>query len=129
MYQTFGAMWEGWKKNLYPLMGGTAEAAGKEIVRAVVPVMVTFIAAVSTWVLSDSILAALGVLAAGILGISIAYDGELRPSRFPPRLNLYGIPGRLLFARVLRASYRSHQRGKLEWKGREYPVGTPRASK
>ena len=37
--------------------------------------------------------------------------------------------GRLLFAGLLWASYRSHRRGKLEWKGREYPVGTPGASK
>jgi hypothetical protein len=129
MYCSFSAMWEGWKKNLYPLMGGTAEAAGKEIVRAVVPVMVILIAAALTWGWSDSLLPALGVLAAGFLGISLAYDVELRHSHFPPGLNLYGIPGRLLFARVLTASYRSHRRGKLEWKGREYPVGTSRASK
>ncbi len=31
MYRSFGAMWEGWKKNLYRLMGGNAEAMGKEI--------------------------------------------------------------------------------------------------
>src|SRR5262249_60607854 len=31
MYSSFGAMWEGWKKNLYRLMGGTPWAAFREI--------------------------------------------------------------------------------------------------
>jgi hypothetical protein len=128
MYRTFAAMWEGWKKNLFPLMGGSAEATGKEILRAVVPVLATFIAAVAAWGLTDSRAAGLGVLALGLVGISIAYDGELRRNQFQTRLGWFGIPGTLLFAAVLRASYRSHQQGKLEWKGREYPVDTPRAS-
>ena len=28
MYRTFGAMWQGWTKNLYPLIGGTSRARG-----------------------------------------------------------------------------------------------------
>src|SRR6202166_610241 len=36
MYSTFGAMWQGWTKNLYPLMGGTSRAVGREL-RGVVP--------------------------------------------------------------------------------------------
>src|SRR5258708_19839604 len=36
MYRTFGAMWQGWTKNLYPLMGGTSRAVGREL-RGVVP--------------------------------------------------------------------------------------------
>jgi len=129
MYRSFASMWEGWRKNLYPLMGGKKETLGMEIVRAVVPVMATLIAAVSTWGFTESVMGALGVLAIGIIGILIAYVGELKRDQYPTRLVWYGIPGRLLFAAVLWASYRSHTRGKLEWKGREYPVGTPHASK
>jgi len=128
MYRSFEAMWQGWTKNLYPLMGGNEAALGKEFVRAALPVMVAVIAAVSTWGF-ESVLGALGVLAIGIIGIFVAYEGELKRNQFSNRLIWYGIPGRLLFTGVLWASYRGYRRGKLEWKGRAYPVGTPRASK
>jgi hypothetical protein len=129
MYRSFAAMWEGWRKNLYLLMGGSAGAVGGEIVRAVLPVMATLIAAVSIWGFTKSVLAAVGVLALGLLGIFAAYAVALRRNNFPDRLLWYGIFGPPLFAGLLWASFRSHGRGKLEWKGREYPVGTPRASK
>ncbi|MGB7848197.1 MAG: glycosyltransferase [Candidatus Acidiferrum sp.] len=129
MYRSFDAMWQGWKKNLYPLMGGNESALAKEFVRAMVPVMATVIAAISTWRFTESVTGALAVLAIGIIGIFIAYDGELKRNQFPSRLIWYGIPGRLLFAAVLWASYRGYRKGKLEWKGRAYPVGTPGASK
>jgi glycosyltransferase involved in cell wall biosynthesis len=128
MYRTFGAMWEGWKKNLYLLMGGSEEGISREIFRAVGPVLATLIAAISTWGLTDNRAAALTVLAIGFVGIAIAYDDELRRNQFSDRLVWYGMPGRLLFALVLWASYQGHRQGKLKWKGREYPVGTSRAS-
>ena|SRR5271170_553786 len=129
MYRTFAAMWEGWKKNLYPLLGGNPGGVAKEIVRAVVPVLATLIAAISTLGITESVTAAFGILLAGLVTISVAYHSELKRNRLAADLVWYGIPGRLLFAGVLWASYRSHRRGRLEWKGREYPVGTPRASK
>jgi cellulose synthase/poly-beta-1,6-N-acetylglucosamine synthase-like glycosyltransferase len=128
MYRTFGAMWEGWTKNLHALMGNNAESVS-EFIRAVAPVMILLIAAIFTMEFTESIPFAFGILIAGILFISVFYDAELRKNGFSPYLNLYGIPGRLLFAGVLLASFRSHRRGRLAWKGREYPVGTPGASK
>jgi len=125
MYRSFGAMWEGWKKNLYPLMGGREEEVVREIVRAALPVLLTLVVAIG---LAEQWLTALGLLALGITGISVAYDGELRQNQFAHRLVWYGIPGRLLFARVLLSSYLAYKRGKLKWKGREYPGNTPRAS-
>jgi glycosyltransferase involved in cell wall biosynthesis len=128
MYRSYGAMREGWKKNLYPLMGGTEGAVGPEIIRAVGPVMVALIAAISAGGFLESASAAAGTLLLGLVAISIAYDGELSENQFPHRLVWYGIPGRLLFARVLWASYRAYKQGKLKWKGREYPASTPGAS-
>jgi glycosyltransferase involved in cell wall biosynthesis len=127
MYRSFSTIWQGWSKNLYPLMGGE-NAVKREIARAIVPVLATLIAAVLVWGFTGSIAGALTVLALGIIGISAAYHAELRPNQFPPGLLWYGIPGRVLFAGVLWASCRSYRRGKLKWKGREYPVGTPGAS-
>jgi glycosyltransferase involved in cell wall biosynthesis len=129
MYRSFGAMWEGWKKNLYLLMGGCEEALGKEIARAAGPLLAAVVAAISTWGLTENGLTSLAVLAVGLLAVFVAYDDELRRNQFSHRLVGYGLLGRLLFAGVLWASYRSHKQGKLKWKGREYPVGTPRASK
>jgi len=128
MYRSFGAMWEGWKKNLYPLMGGTPEAIGREFFRAFGPVLATYITAVSTWALLENWVEAVAVFAVGTVAIGVAYDDELRRNQFPPRLVWHGMIGRLMFARLLWASYASHRRGKLKWKGREYPVGTSRAS-
>jgi hypothetical protein len=129
MYRSFAAMWEGWRKNLYLLMGGSEGAVGEEIVRAVAPVMAALIAAVLMWGFTKSTLAGAGVLAVALISIFVAYDAELRRNHFARRLLWYAIFGRLLFAGVLWASYRGHRKGRLEWKGREYPVGTPRASK
>jgi len=128
MYRSFAAMWEGWKKNLYPLTGGTREAMVRELVRAVVPVAATLIAAIAAWAWTGNGLNAFILLLLGLVGISAWYDGELRQNGFPHALVWHGIPGRVLFGAVLLASNWGYQRGKLGWKGREYPVGDPRAS-
>jgi glycosyltransferase involved in cell wall biosynthesis len=129
MYRSFSAMWEGWKKNLYTLMGGNPKAVWAELARALLPILTVLMATVGVTGFVESRLLAMVIFAAGVLAILIAYDAELESSGFSPRLLAYGIPGRYLFAAVLWASYRSHRNGRLEWKGRTYPAGTPRASK
>jgi glycosyltransferase involved in cell wall biosynthesis len=128
MYRSFRAMCEGWKKNLYPLMGGNAEGVSRELFRAIGPVLAMLVAAISTWGLTENWFASLAVLAAGFVAIALASDDELRRSHFAHHLGWYGVPGRLLFARVLWASSREYRKGKLTWKGREYPVPASRAS-
>jgi glycosyltransferase involved in cell wall biosynthesis len=129
MYRSFGAMWEGWKKNLYKLMGGNREAVAQEIVTALAPLLAVLVATTTTWGLTESTITAMATFAAGILIIYIVYRGQLKHNGFATKFVWYGIRGRLLYAAVLGASYRSHVRGKLEWKGRTYPAGTPGASK
>jgi glycosyltransferase involved in cell wall biosynthesis len=129
MYRSFASMWEGWKKNLCQLMGQSREAVYGEIARALFPVLAALIATISVAGLTESLSATVAALSVGLLIISVIYEGELRQSNFPGKLAFYAIPGRLLFATVLWASYRSHLHGGLEWKGRKYPVGTPGASK
>ncbi len=129
MYRSFRAMWAGWRKNLYQLMGGSGESVTQEIVAALAPVIAVIAATSTVWGFTESAVRGFATLAVGILIIYVAYDGELKHSGFTSRLVWYGIRGRTLYAVVLAASYRSHVRGKLEWKGRTYPVGTPRASK
>jgi len=129
MYRSFAAMWEGWKKNLYTLMGGNANAAKAEVVRALLPIFLSLLAAVTVGEITESIMMATSVLTVSLLGILIAYDADLESSGFSARLLAYSVPGRILFAAMLWASYRSHRSGRLEWKGRAYPADTPGASK
>jgi chlorobactene glucosyltransferase len=129
MYGSFGAMWQGWKKNLYKLMGGSRETLAQEIATALAPVLAVLVATTTVSGLTESVAAGLTTLGVGILITYVAYGRELKHNDFPVGLIWYGIRGRLLYAAVLGASYRSHVRGKLEWKGRTYPQATPGASK
>jgi glycosyltransferase involved in cell wall biosynthesis len=129
MYRSFGAMWEGWKKNLYLLMGGTRQAVALEVLRALIPVLAVVAVGVLLWVKTRSVETTFIVVLIAIFAICIASARRLRRNQFPPRLAMYSIAGSLLFAAVLWASYRSYRRGRLEWKGRAYPAGTPGASK
>jgi len=129
MYRSFDTMWEGWRKNLYLLMGGTSQGVANEVAGALLPLIAALLASALADFLTNSLLDASGVLLVTLIGISTRYGWELRRNQFPGMLCWYGIPGRLLFAGVLWASYRSYRSGKLEWKGRAYPASTLRASK
>lgn len=129
MYRSFAAMWQGWKKNLYRLMGGQVDAVAGEIALAIGPI-VLLVALVATlwWSQHDWHLAVLTAL----IGFGIwhwFYSRELRRNQFVTGLTWYGIPGKLLYAAALFDSFRNHRKGVLAWKGREYPVGTSAASK
>lgn len=126
MYRTFAAMWEGWKKNLYALMGENANAVDTELARAFVPIPLLFVAAVAVWKASGSPALATAVLASGFLGTITVYFWTLRQNGYPVRLLGYMFPGRILFTVMLWASYRSHRNGRLKWKGRAYPANPGR---
>jgi glycosyltransferase involved in cell wall biosynthesis len=119
MYRSFAAMWQGWKKNLYLLIGGSPVAVFREM------------ADVLPWIPFLVILMGLKIPLAAFLGVwllifrQIRYGSDLRRNHFPFSLILYYVPAVLLYTCVLWASYRSHMKGKVEWKGREVPVGVP----
>jgi glycosyltransferase involved in cell wall biosynthesis len=116
MYRSFAAMWEGWTKNLYKLMGGTPGSAFREIESAF------------PWIVLLVLLLGIKVPFAMFAGVwllifrQINYGSELTRNQFPFSLILYYVPAVALYAGVLWASYRRHATGKVEWKGREYPV-------
>jgi glycosyltransferase involved in cell wall biosynthesis len=120
MYRTFGAMWQGWTKNLYPLIGGmtggASRAVGRELFRVVpwIPLLVLPLALVHLiW----------GVLGVALLaGRHAAYAADLRRNRFPAGFALYYLPGVALYAAALLNSEWRYARGSVAWKGREYPV-------
>jgi glycosyltransferase involved in cell wall biosynthesis len=116
MYRTFGAMWQGWAKNLYPLMGGTPRAVGRELFRVVpwIPLLLLPLAMVHLiW----------GVLGVVLLaGRHAAYMADLRRNRFAGGLALYYLPGVVLYAAALLNSEWRYAQGSVAWKGRDYPV-------
>jgi hypothetical protein len=124
MYRTFAAMWQGWTKNLYPLIGTTAggmaratsRAVGRELFRVVpwIPLLVLPLALLHLiW----------GVLGVALLaGRHAAYAADLRRNRFPASLALYYLPGVVLYVGALLNSEWRYARGSVAWKGREYPV-------
>jgi glycosyltransferase involved in cell wall biosynthesis len=116
MYRSFASMWEGWTKNLYPLMGGTPVATFRELES-------TF-----PWVALLVLLLGVKFPFAMFAGVwllifrQINYGSELTRNQFPFSFILYYLPAVMLYAGVLWASYRHHAKGQVEWKGREYTV-------
>ena len=119
MYRSFGAMWQGWKKNLYRLMGGTPWALFREIETSV------------PWISFFLILAGLKFPVLFFLGVLLLvfrqtlYGLDLSRNLFPFSFIFYYVPAAVLYAGVLWASYRSHITGRIAWKGRVYSIETP----
>lgn len=124
MYASFGAMWEGWSKNLLPLVTWAGQRVTWELF-FMVPwfallclLVVPFLRA--PW---DATFAVLGV--AMLAGRHASYAGLLGKNRFPRSSVLYYLVGVSLYCAALLASDWGYARGKIAWKGREYPVVTP----
>jgi len=123
MYRSFGAMWQGWKKNLYLLVGGTPGAVLREMESAI------------PWIPVALILLGLKIPVAPFLGVcflllrQFTYGAELSRNQYPFKFIIYYVPAVVLYAGVLWASYRGYAKGKVEWKGREVPVTLHGASR
>lgn len=123
MYRLFSAMWEGWKKNLFVLMGGTTGAVFSEF-ESTFPWMILV-------VLLIGIKMPIAMFAGVVLLLirQLSYGLALTRNRFPFKYIMYYIPAVFLYAGALWASHESYAKGKVSWKGREYPVSTAGASK
>jgi glycosyltransferase involved in cell wall biosynthesis len=123
MYRSFDSMWQGWKKNLYRLVSGTPWAAFREIESSLpwIPLLLILIG------LKFPLVFFFGVLL--LLGRQAVYGLELVRNHFPFSFIFYYVPAAFLYSGVLWASYRSHAKGRIEWKGREYAIGAPESIK
>lgn len=123
MYRSFTAMWEGWKKNLFVLMGGTTGAVFSEF-ESTFPWMIIV-------VLLIGIKMPIALFAGVVLLLlrQLSYGLALTRNQFPFKFIMYYLPAVFLYAGALWASHESYAKGKVSWKGREYPVGSPGASK
>jgi len=123
MYRSFRAMWEGWRKNLYRLMGGTPWLAFREIETNVpwIAFLLIFIGLKYPFVLF------LGILF--LIARQTVYGLDLTRNHYPFSFIFYYVPAAFLYAGVLWASYRAHVHGRIVWKGREYSIGAPESVK
>ena len=126
MYRSFGAMWEGWTKNLFPLIGGTAAAAFKELAR-IAPVLGTLLITWFVWFgwhagqVDWGWAVAMAVL---MLSFRVAgYGRVLYENRYPQRFIQYYVPAAGLYSLVLIVSWWKNSCGQVVWKGRGYPAG------
>ncbi len=120
MYRSFGAMWQGWTKNLFPLLGGSRQVVGRELVR-VVPWIPALLLAVGA---RFHVFAILGLLL--LAGRHAAYGAVLRRNQVPLSRIFYYVPGATLYGAALVSSMRRYASGRVAWKGRVYPVGDAR---
>ncbi len=129
MYRSFGAMWQGWTKNLYPLVGGKPSSVLLELVEAtpLLEAVLLFAAAFYmngssgqghvAWVhLFPALIA--GLLVYGHLRYAVALHRNL----FPISYVQYYIAGVCLYPAALIVSWWKNTRGAVAWKGREYPA-------
>jgi glycosyltransferase involved in cell wall biosynthesis len=119
MYRSFREMWQGWKKNLYRLMGGTPWAVFREMESNLpwIPVLMIALG------LKYPFLLFLGVLL--LIARQTSYGLNLARNQYPFSFIFYYVPAVALYVGVLWASYRSHVNGRIQWKGREYSVRAP----
>jgi glycosyltransferase involved in cell wall biosynthesis len=120
MYRTFRAMWQGWTKNLFPLIGGTKGGTSRDVGRELFRVVPWIPLLVLPLVLLHLIWGVLGI--ALLAGRHAAYAADLRRNRFRSALALYYLPGVALYAAALLNSEWRYAKGSVAWKGREYPV-------
>ncbi len=118
MYRSFGAMWEGWTKNLYALTGGSLFSLIGELVD-------WFVLLALVVVLSGRIVLPLDWIVAGgcmaWLAFRVASFGTyLRRNRYPFSNIKYFVPGVCLYSAALIASWWKSVSGTVEWKGRRY---------
>jgi len=128
MYRSFEAMWQGWTKNLHPLMGGNTKSSLLEFIEAsAIPELGLLAVALLLHFAGfrSSILApAAGVVIGMLLGKHISYLAALYRNLYPMRYIQYYLAGSFLYGMVLLASWWKSTRGTVVWKGRAYPART-----
>jgi glycosyltransferase involved in cell wall biosynthesis len=126
MYRSLGAMWQGWTKNLYPLMGGSLPSLLFELLEASPLIELAALLAILALYLvgfrSDLLQLALGVVAGMLLCRNILHLASLRRNRYPVSFIRYYLPGAMLYSAALLESLWKSTYGGVVWKGRTYPA-------
>jgi len=117
MYRSFGAMWEGWTKNLALLFPRPLWLATKRAVEFLLVLMFT-VAVLVSWAFRDW--TGMGINGTVLALLLFLFFRRIRWAHFDWLSNLLALFGLPLFSLLLVNSYISHKRGKVSWKGRVY---------
>jgi hypothetical protein len=117
-------MWQGWSKNLYPLVGGTPGAITRELLETF-PGLDIALLALGIVEARHGRWPVLIVVALVLLGSHLRYAHALRRNRLPRSVIQYYLAGASLYSAALITSYWKTVHGSIAWKGRKYPAGTP----
>lgn len=120
MYRSFGAMWEGWTKNLYPLIGSSMFALVGEMIDLWVIAGIFFLSLEPKLDRLDWII--IGGCVCTLASRFFAYATFLRRNLLPMSLIQYYVPGTCMYWAALLASWWKTKRGAVAWKGRAYPA-------
>ncbi len=127
MYRSLGAMWQGWTKNLYPLMGGNLLSLLFELLDASplieLAALLAMLAAYLANVRNTWLWPAAGIVAGMLLSRNILYLTTLRRNRYPVSFIKYFFVGAMLYSAALLRSWWKSTHGGVVWKGRTYPAG------
>jgi len=115
MYRSFRQMREGWRKNLYLLVGGTPDDAIVELILVFPASLLLCALGLVDWHFGF-----VGVLA--VLGDHLRFRRVVKAQRLSFSSILYCLPARLLYSAALLSSALAYAQGRVVWKGREYPV-------
>jgi hypothetical protein len=133
MYRSFPALWQGWTKNLYPLMGGTTKQMLIELAEVFPAVEIILLALL--WALlqrtyTPQLWSPAALLFLAISRRCVRFGEQLYRNLYPISYIKYYVPGMCLYSAALIASWWKNTRGSVQWKGRTYPSGAqPRAQK
>jgi glycosyltransferase involved in cell wall biosynthesis len=125
MYRSFSAMWYGWTKNLYPLIGGSPLSLLTEL-SEILPWLeigvLTFVWATLLRTAPEAFPLVAMFLLLTFLGRSIRYGVELHKNLYPFSFIKYYVPGIVLYTTALIVSSWKNTWGAVAWKGRSYPA-------
>jgi glycosyltransferase involved in cell wall biosynthesis len=131
MYRSFPALWQGWTKNLYPLMGGTTRQMFSEWVEvfpAVEIILLTLFWALLRGTYRPPLWLIAALLLLAISRRCARYGQALYRNLYPVSYIQYYVPGMCLYSIALIASWWKNTRGSVVWKGRSYPAGAQPAA-
>jgi glycosyltransferase involved in cell wall biosynthesis len=124
MYRSFAAMWQGWTKNLYPLLGSSKSVVFSEMLDLWVVLGICLVVP-SNLTLSALDWLMLSLLAYLLVARVFEYGAFLRRNLLPVSYVKYYVLGTCLYWAALIASWWKNTHGKVVWKGRMYPAGGP----
>jgi glycosyltransferase involved in cell wall biosynthesis len=126
MYRSFSALWQGWTKNLYPLMGGTTRQALTELVEVFPAVEIVLLALLWALLLrtyTPHLWIPCVLLLLALSRRFVRFGEALYRNLYPLSYIKYYVPGMCLYSAALVASWWKNTRGSVQWKGRTYQAG------